>query len=210
VRLNPKKTKAKSRRIRVYDEVRTDLALEWELGDAPEDRRFLDVALFLACRCPQHVPDQWRSETPLRWDAAVMPRHRMLAFVPGARWTEAGFLEAFGITPSLADQETGPEDRDDLGILVLEIPPTLEAEVEIGEPHDLVVGVALQVGDSYYPWSISALDDVTVGASGTLLEATIRGTRSMNLESIEIGFESQEARNARALVTRGCCNKQAS
>ena len=210
VRLNPKQTNPNRRRIRVHDEVRSGLAFEWGLGNAPEDRRFLDVALFLACRCPQHVPDQWRSRTPLRWDAEVMPRHRMLVFAPGARWTDAGFLESFGITPLRAEEETGPEDRDEPGILVLQIPETLEAEVGIDEPHDLVVGIALQVGDSYYPWSISALDDVPVDVSGTLLEATIRGTRSMNLESIEIGFESQEARNARALVTRGCCNKQAS
>jgi hypothetical protein len=210
VRLNPKQTRPNRRRIRVHDEVRSDLALEWGLGNDPEDRRFLDVALFLACRCPQHVPDQWRSKTPLRWDAEVMPRHRMLAFAPGARWTEAGFLEAFGITPSRANEEVGPEGREDLGVLVLQIPPTLEAEVGIDEPHDLVVGIALQVRDSYYPWSISALDDVSVDVSGTLLEATIRGTRSMTLEKIAIGFASEDARNAKTLVTRGCCNKQAS
>jgi len=207
VRLNSRQTRDSRRYIRVQDRVDLDLAAEWELGNSPEERRFADVALFVACRRADHVPDQWRSKTPLRWDSEIMPRHEMLAFAPGARWTEAGFLQAFGFAPSRVGEPVAFEDRVEPGVLVLQIPPTLEAAVDPRDTHDLVVGIAVQVGESYYPWSISALDDVRVDSRTVELEATIRGTDSSRLESIAIAIRSENAGEVKALVARGCCLK---
>ena len=74
VPLNPGQNKPKRRRIRISDRVDPFVAMEWRLGNAPEDRRFVDVAIFLACRSAKHVPDRWRGQSALRWDSPILSR----------------------------------------------------------------------------------------------------------------------------------------
>jgi hypothetical protein len=96
------------------------------LGVEP-DARIANVALWVACLTATHVPDHWRSESPLGRDFASMPRHRLLAFEPGAE-------------PS----------KD--GTLVLELPDVID--VAFGDDgarspdteHELSLGIALDIG----------------------------------------------------------------
>jgi len=60
------------------------------LGLREDAERFTDLAVFLFCRTGSHVPDHWRMHSPLGRDFRSVPRHRMLAFVPGAELKEAG------------------------------------------------------------------------------------------------------------------------
>ncbi len=82
-----------------------------------------DLALFLACTTPDHVPDFWQDRTPLK-DAI---RHELLTFRPGGR----------------------PGKKRGFEVLSLEIPPALEVEVPAGT-HSLLVGVAIKVGPDWH------------------------------------------------------------
>ena len=193
VLLNPEQKKAKKRRLRVYDQVDPQLAAELELRI--QERRFADVGVFLACRTPDHVPDGWRIDSPLRWDTGLVPRHRMLAFASGARWKKAGFLQKLGLSPSVAGPESGgvagaevDVGRGKLGILELEIPPSLEVQVAPHVAHDLSVGIALKIGDRYYPWSISAVDGIVLEGQPLELEALLRGLGTLRLDLLDIDF----------------------
>ncbi len=129
IRLNPDREQP-SVRVAVGRRVDPQLAAEWELGNAPEDREFSDIALFLACTSPEHVPDHWRSKSPLGADfRTALPRHRMLAFLSGI---------------PTADEVDARGSR-----VTLEVPSTLEVLLEPGVAHDLALGLALQVGGSY-------------------------------------------------------------
>jgi hypothetical protein len=207
---------SKQRTIRIYDEVHPDLALVWKLGNAPEERRFTDIAVFLACRTPEHVPDGWREKTPLEWSAEPMLRHQMLAFAPGAQTDPDVFLARFGFRPSLgprtaegdgllATTPVEPRGRR-VGTLTYELPQALEVELTPGVAHDLSIGVALRVGDTYYPWAVSALDGVVLEESGLDLEARVRRPRQRDLGSLDIDFVEADARSAspRKLVASGC------
>ena len=94
-----------------------------QLPKETEQREVKDVAVFLACSSPEHVPDLWRSKTPLGRDMVSVPRHEMLAFVAG-------------------DTPAGKAPR-------LTLPERLEADVDETEPHDLILGVAARIGDRW-------------------------------------------------------------
>jgi len=103
------------------------LASEWRLDDAPESRVFADIAIYLACRTPEHVPDHWRSHSPLGRDFDSMPRHRLIEFVAGAR-------------------KVGEKNK---ARLELDVPASIEFVLDPGVPHDLLLGVAVQVAGRY-------------------------------------------------------------
>ncbi|MDX1388807.1 MAG: hypothetical protein R3344_06430 [Acidobacteriota bacterium] len=118
-------------------------ALEVRITDTlPE---VTDAALFLACRTAIHVPDQWRSKTPLGRDFVSMPRHELLAFVPGAR--EATEEEGGEEIPRLWGAVGG--DGDLPATLAIDLPEQIEVFVAPGEEHVLVLGLAIQVGNRY-------------------------------------------------------------
>lgn len=97
-----------------------------------------DLAVFLACVTPEHIPDQWRTKSPLGRDLEGMPRHEMLRLVAGDT--------AHGDKPRIA------------------LPPQLEADVDDGEPHDLVLGVAARIGDRWRVLAFEKRSRVRVGA----------------------------------------------
>lgn len=101
-----------------------DLKASLSLGKENDARAVKDLAVFLACRTPEHIPDLWRSKTPLGRDMVAVGRHEMLAFVAG-------------------DTPPGKTPR-------LTLPAQLEAQVEESEPHDLVLGVAARIGDHWF------------------------------------------------------------
>jgi hypothetical protein len=88
-----------------------------------EQREIKDVAVFLACVSPDHIPDLWRSKSPLGRDMVGARAHQMLAFVAG-------------------DTPAGKPPR-------LTLPARLEANVDLTEPHDLLLGVAALIGDHW-------------------------------------------------------------
>ena len=98
------------------------------LPAADDARAVHDLAIFLACATPEHVPDLWRSKTPLGRDLEGTPRHEMLRFQAGDT--------ADGAKPAL------------------KLPATIDAEVDDIEAHDLVLGIAARIGDR---WRVLAL-----------------------------------------------------
>jgi hypothetical protein len=125
------------------DQVDPQIAAELELGNAPEDRVFADLAIFVACTTSDHVPDQWRSKSPLGRDFISMPRHRILEFIGGAK---------------LIDKKLAAG-----GMLELELPDHMDVALERHVMHDLVIGTAMQVGGRYYR-------SAAVGKRGVLVE----------------------------------------
>ncbi len=100
-----------------------DVMARFSLPKENDQRAVGDIAVFVACVTAEHVPDLWRSKSPLGRDMTGLMRHEMLAFVPGE-------------TPS------GTDPR-------LVLPEKLEARVEAGDSHDLVLGVAARIGDHW-------------------------------------------------------------
>ena len=108
-----------------------------QLPKENEQREVKDVAVFLACSSPEHVPDLWRSKTPLGRDMVSVQRHEMLAFVAG-------------------DTPAGKPPR-------LTLPGRIEADVDDTEPHDLILGVAARIGDRWVQLAFAKLPKATIG-----------------------------------------------
>jgi hypothetical protein len=117
------------------------------------DAEITDLAIALICRTATHVPDHWRSQSPLGRDFITAPRHRLLAFIPGAT------------------------TRD--GSLVLEVPAEIDVVIEPGEAHDLTLAIAVQAEDRYFLIASDGLDDVVLDDSGLALEAELNGDGTM-------------------------------
>jgi hypothetical protein len=135
-----------------------------------KDREIRDVAFFLACTTEVHVPDQWRSKTPLGRDFSV-PKHQMLFFQPGA-----AHLSASDVATALP--EAFRKTRDDgtaAGWFEVTLPPEIAVEVSTDEPHDLLLGIALDVQGNWHPLVTAKRKAVEVGAAGTELYATVAG-----------------------------------
>ncbi len=115
-----------------------DAKLRLQLSKENEQREVKDLAVFLACSSPEHVPDLWRSKTPLGRDMVSVPRHEMLAFVAG-------------------DTPAGKKPR-------LALPSRIEADVDEAEPHDLILGVAARIGDRWVQLAFSKLAKASVSA----------------------------------------------
>jgi len=141
--------------VRIKAKIDPQLAAEMELGNAPEDRVFADLALFVACITPDHVPDQWRLDSPLGRDFEHARRHRLLAFVSGA------------------DAE-GEEGGTGHGVR-LDTPPSIEIPLEPGVVHDLWVGLAVLIGGHYRVVASDVRHDVLLGEDGLELDAKVRG-----------------------------------
>lgn len=209
IHLNPGRTKKRSRSIQISDEVDPGLAAEWRLSGADE-RTFDDIAIYVACGTAYHVPDHWRNKSPMGRDFFSMPRHRMLAFVPGAEWEKAGFFRGLGIgIPSVspsgsADAGTASTaistGAPKAGKLEYEIPPAIEIELAPSEPHDIVLGVALKAGDRFYRFIDDVMEGVVLGDGDADVRAYVEGTR--NLATLTVYFEASEEEDAAADVRR--------
>ena len=154
LRLNPDEQQGAT--VSVVRRVDPQLAAEWELGNAPEDRVIADLALFVACLKGDHVPDQWRSKSPLGRDFfSPMPRHELLVFVSTAPGEGAAGQDGRRVT--------------------LDVPPTIEVPLEAGESHDLMIGLALQVGGHYRRLRSDLWREVVVGDQELVLPAVVKG-----------------------------------
>lgn len=135
------------RTLRVPSWADEDLKEALKLPKESEQREVKDLAIFLACGASEHVPDLWRSKSPLGRDMVAVARHEMLAFVAG-------------------DTPAGKAPR-------LEVPASIEAEVDDTEPHDLMLGVAARIGDHWIQLAVARLAGIKIGAATRPLEGRI-------------------------------------
>ena len=143
------------------------LAAALELDSEIETWAVGGAALYLACLTADHVPNQWRRESPLGRDFASMPRHRMLAFHPVVDRVPAS-KKTRKVVEGISDVEVF--ERIDL-----EVPDRLEALVDPGVVHDLSLGIAVEIGGRYYRYR-SVETDTPVAEDGALiLRAEITG-----------------------------------
>jgi len=112
-----------------------------QLGLREEPARFTDIGLFLGCITADHVPDHWRSHTPLGRDFIAAPRHKLLAFVSGAV-SEAA--------PELSQRLNLGDGAEPAALLRLDLPAQIDALLEPDVVHDLVLGIALQAEGRFY------------------------------------------------------------
>jgi len=163
IRLNPDVDESKT--VSVKRGIDPQFAAEWELGNAPEDRVFDDLALFVACLTGDHVPDQWRSKSPLGRDFfSPMPRHELLVFLSTA--------------PGEGD------DGQDGRRVTLALPPTIEVPLEAGESHDLMIGLALQVSGQYRRLRSDLWRGVVVGEEELVLPAVVKGRKVRKIRAL--------------------------
>lgn len=136
--------------LRIDDE--TSRALQ--MDPAAPDRAITRAAVFLACRTADHVPDAWRSKSALGRDFVGVARHRMLDF------------RAVEIPEAPASPSRKPAAVD--------LPAELSAPVEPGIAHDLVVGIAVEVGGRFLRIASASLDGAIPPPEGLRLTAGIR------------------------------------
>jgi len=165
--LDPQPEDGKPTILRVQGLVNFNLREAWQLDAAAEGTAFEDLALFVVCRTATHVPDHWRSKSPLGRDFVSMPRHRMLLFLTAAE-----------------------EDREAVadGNLKLELPPSLEIDLSPGEAHDLSLGIALQVAGRYLRWTDDTWDELTLDPAGNEIRAEVQGRRDGQITGLEVRF----------------------
>jgi hypothetical protein len=194
VRLNPdwKATDDKPLpKLLALDAVDPDLAQR--LGLRSSDQPITDLGIALFCRTADHVPDHWRSKTPLGRDFGNSARHRMLVFLSGADSTPASKLRN-----TMSKMFMAPGMRDsiaDLNVLSLEIPERLAIEIDPGVAHDLTLGIVLNIGGRNYLTLTDTRDSVLVGnASDTTISAELRGS-SKNPLSARVKFLDETAAN---------------
>jgi hypothetical protein len=126
--------------------------------DMEEKAEVEDLAWFVACVTPEHVPDHWQDRTPVH----EFRRHEMLRFLPGSRGEKTKGFE----------------------MLALALPEPLELVVPEGI-HSLVIGVAAKIGPDWRPVASDERRDVpiapgrttrvVVGAQGRLAGSAMKG-----------------------------------
>jgi hypothetical protein len=144
------------------------LAAALELGSEIEARAVGGAALYLGCLTADHVPNQWRRESPLGRDFASMPRHRMLAFHPVVERIAPTRKKTREIAEAISDVELF--ERIDLAV-----PDRLEAVVDPGVVHDLSLGIAVEIGGRYYRYRSVETEMPVVEGGAVVLEAEITG-----------------------------------
>lgn len=167
------------------DRLDDDDARTLQAGASDEERKVTDLAMYLACRTPDHVPDQWRSKSPLGRDFVSVSRHEMLAFLRGASRLPSR-KPAKGPGPPAPPGEQGAQEEGDL---VLALPIELRGEIETGVPHDLVIGVAVEAAGRFLQLVEARKDGVVAGASGLALAAVLTGRGKRRERTIELRFE---------------------
>jgi hypothetical protein len=159
------------------------LAEALELGPAEEDRAVTAAAYFAACTSAEHVPDHWRNKSPVGRDFIHMPRHRMLSFRPVYELVAMSSVEkALRFTGTTerpkkqkkrkkkGEPETpGGDEGKDVGHVKLDLSQNLEAELEPGVRHDLLFGIAAEIGGRYYLLAGAEMENVNLEAGKDLI-----------------------------------------
>ena len=143
------------------------------LGLRSGDLQITDLGIALFCRTADHVPDHWRSKSPLGRDFVNAARHRMLVYISGADSKPAS---KFRNKMSKLFRTPGARDSiADLNVLSLEIPERLAVKLEPGIAHDLTLGIVVRIGDRNYLTLAAERDGVVLGEdSDTTILAALR------------------------------------
>ena len=158
-----------------------------QLDRSDESRTVTDLAVFIACRSPEHVPDYWRSKSPLGRDFVSMPRHRILTFHPGAvEITRKELPRRF----KRKLVQLGPPSGSKMDFLQLEVPDTLEAEAAGDQAHHLVVGVAIRVGGRFLR-VVSLEKEGVVFGSDSRLSVRVVNTSGNDAFGLEVGLSAE-------------------
>jgi len=145
-----------------------DPRLAEALGIRSGEPTITDLAIGLYCRTPDHVPDHWRSKSPIGRDFNIA-RHVMLEFItgassePAAKWRDS--------LSKMVKAQVWRESMAELQLLKLEIPDELVVELEPGVGHDLSLALAMTIGGRSYVALFDQIDGVVVeeGEEKTLL-----------------------------------------
>mgnify|MGYP001821798804 CR=1 FL=1 len=148
-----------------------EVAKQAGLREDEEGRRITGAALFVACTSATHVPDHWRGKSPLGRDFVFAPRHRMLLFEPAF---QAG------------DGKPAP--------LKLALPESVRLELETGEPHDLVFGLAVEAGGRYLAIYQLRLDKFSMqeGDIHKAVRVAQKVMRTLEVTIKQVGYEPPE------------------
>jgi hypothetical protein len=169
------------------------------LGLRGDSLAFTDIAVAVLCTTDVHVPDHWRSKSPLGRDFRFAPRHRVLFWQAGARREKRGVVGALADATSVAAGEERPD-----GVLVLDLPEVIRVDLDPREPHRIVLGLAVQADERFYLMASDAIDalveesggDDTTGAEAW---ARFRGRGSVDSFSVWLvpaGAEHEGAEEA--------------
>jgi hypothetical protein len=159
--------------LRLYQGI--DPSVAESLGLQDENPIFTDMAVVLGCRTADHVPDHWRSQTPLGRDFRFTPRHKLLAFFPGAEQIKA---------PARLQRKGVPE----LAVLELSLPAQIEVDLEPDVAHDLILGIAVQTGNRYYLLANDEWDGLLLNEATEELRATLTHAENLAATSLEVHF----------------------
>jgi hypothetical protein len=162
IRINPAGEGEQRDPLRVIDLI--DEATSELLRLRTADPIFTDMAIFVACRTQDHVPDQWRSKSPLGRDFISVQRHRMLYFILGA-------------------EQSARRGRT---VLELDLPPEIEIELEPDVAHDLTLGIALRTEGRFYLVASDDLDGLVLQEGERVLEAEFSGGRDLMPSSLKV------------------------
>jgi hypothetical protein len=168
IRLHPGRGDALPAVLRLEGTVDSQLREAWQLDAAAEGTPFEDLAVYLVCRTATHVPDHWRSKSPLGRDFISMPRHRMLVFLTAS--------EQAGESPGS-------------GALELKLPGSLDVDLLPGEEHDLSLGIAIQAGGRYLRWTDDTWDELTVDADGSRIHAALSSGSGGRIHGLQVRFD---------------------
>ena len=166
--LNPDRKAGKPSLLRISGEVDFQMRRNLDLDGLVEGTEFSDVAIFLACRSPTHVPDHWRSQSALGRDFDRMPRHRLLLLLGGAERKQ---------------RKSEPD------LLELEIPPELDVILDAGIPHHLMLGIAVEIGDRYYLMAEDPWDGFVLNGSREVRATITSGKQTTQFGQMEVRFD---------------------
>lgn len=159
------------------------LAAQLRLRPGAENRTVTGLGVFVACRTAYHVPDQWRSKSPLGRDFVAMPRHRMLVYQAGGEIIDKKQVPASVELGAIASETW----------VRFELPESLSTELDPDEAHDLVFGVAIEIGSKAYGLTLTEQTDWTVPAEGASLVAEVRQSFAGSFSAIEISLVEEPA-----------------
>lgn len=167
--------------LRVLNAVHPDLLKQLRVRD--DQALITDVALYVACLTATHVPDHWRGESPLGRDFQSMPRHRLLAFLPGA--TEDRQAAEGGVLQKLL----GGSNRvstEGLAVLRLALPTQIELRIGAEESHDLSLGFAVQIDGRFYRVDSDEWKELVPDEHDREIRAEVIATKELDPWSIDV------------------------
>jgi len=146
-------------------------ALEEFLGldGGDTDLKTTGAALFVACTSATHIESHWRGRSPLGRDFNSMPRHELLKFYPEFE-IDRTFLQKLAEKVSKKEEE---EEESPAYVVRLTLPESIRLELDTTEPHDLLIGVAIETGQRYMALATLEIPQLSVGPEGAELSVAV-------------------------------------